>query len=75
MGARARAYCHQTHLHSFQVHILFFFGIDQAVYDETDFWQTNFVAATGTYEIVYNIEVGVTCDRGGGTSLSYIGSI
>jgi len=31
--------------------------VDQSVHDATDFWQTNFVSSSGTYELVYNVEL------------------
>jgi len=40
--------------------------LDQSVYDDTDFWQTNFNTVTGTYERIYNIEIFNTTDFGWG---------
>jgi hypothetical protein len=31
--------------------------VDQSYYDDSDFWQTNFDATTGTYELVFNLEI------------------
>jgi len=31
--------------------------VDQSHYDKTDFWQTNFDAISGTYELVFNVEI------------------
>jgi len=31
--------------------------VDQSVFDATDFWQTNFEASSGTWELVYNVEL------------------
>jgi len=31
--------------------------VDQSHYDDSDFWQTNFDATSGTYEIVFNVEI------------------
>ena len=31
--------------------------VNQAVHDSSDFWQTNFVPVTRTYDLVYNVEV------------------